>query len=401
MPRFHFCVLLLSCLLVPFMASGQWSQTSRSINDSVITGITSDAIDVYASSRSHGILRSDDFGQTWFHSDSGLASVHITCLASNLQNLFAGTEGSGVFVSGDQGQTWLPFNSGLQDTIIRVLCMIDAAIYAGTDSGGIYKYSGVGDQWTNRTIPSCAGHITDLIKSPDFIFASTTSGIFRTRNDGLTWDSCNSGLQTRMVLCLSNIGSIIFAGTQYGGIFVSQDQGSSWTAVNHGLTSYYISQLCQSDSNVFAATHGSGFFWSGDLGGTWKEANEGYYEGNINILSVIPPYIFAAMDTSGIWKRKLSDFSASSVPAFTANQSFSIFPDNLSPGHIIIQSDLDAPFTGNIELFSISGCKIFSHSCKMLQHSRNEIQLPQVSPGLYFLTLSGDHLTLTYKLSLR
>ena len=130
-------------------------------------------------------------------------------------------------------------------------------------------------------------------------------------------------------------------------------------------------------------------------------ANEGYYEGNINILSVIPPYIFAAMDTSGIWKRKLSDFSASSVPAFTANQSFSIFPDNLNPGHIIIQSDLDAPFTGNIELFSISGCKIFSHSCKMLQHSRNEIQLPQVSPGLYFLTLSGDHLTLTYKLSLR
>jgi len=387
-------------MVFPLLVAGQWTQTSCNDNDNAITGITADDIAVYAASHLHGILRSDDFGQTWFHSDSGLDSRHITSLANNLQNLYAGTEGSGVYISGDQGQTWLPFSSGLQDTIVRVLCMIDAWIFAGADSGGIYIYSGIGNQWIDRTIPACTGNVTDLIKSPDFIFAATTRGIFRTRNNGLTWDSCSTGLVTRNVLSLTNIGSVIFAGTAYGGIFVSYDQGSSWTIMNHGLTSYYISQLCQLDSIVFASTHGSGFFWSNDLGDTWIEANEGYYEGNINVLSLIPPYIFAATDTAGIWKRKLSDFSPSFIPVVTAGKSFGVYHDYLNSGQIIIQSNNDILFTGTIEIFTISGHTVFRQHIEIPAHGRIGIQFPGSPAGFYFLRLSGEHFTSSYTLSI-
>ncbi len=90
--------------------------------------------EIYASGHDIGILRSDDFGQTWQRSDSGIpsADVHAVVVDSHKpRQLYAWVSEDGLYRSKDGGKTW------------------HRAVSSGM--GGIFIYAGTADGMFKNT----------------------------------------------------------------------------------------------------------------------------------------------------------------------------------------------------------------------------------------------------------
>jgi hypothetical protein len=79
---------------------------------------------------------------------------------------------------------------------------------------------------------SLEGHqVTSVTSHPGVVLAGTTDGIFRSEDEGHTWQEASQGLQHRHIRWLvshpDNPGYTL-AGTEPAGIFISRDNGASW-----------------------------------------------------------------------------------------------------------------------------------------------------------------------------
>ncbi|MCB0284233.1 MAG: T9SS type A sorting domain-containing protein [Calditrichaeota bacterium] len=100
---------------------------------------------IYSAVPLHRILKSIDFGNTWFYSDSGIVRNNYHELIinpSNNKELFTVT-GEGVLSSTNAAEDWQVLNSGFpENTYYRTITISPSAstLYCGTDSG-LYKLS--------------------------------------------------------------------------------------------------------------------------------------------------------------------------------------------------------------------------------------------------------------------
>jgi photosystem II stability/assembly factor-like uncharacterized protein len=175
--------------------------------------------------------------QSWVELNSPFNSVVRVLHVSNSNTLFAGGD-TGFFSTTDEGVTW--------DTILTVKTM---SIYTQNDStwyvctfGGINKTTNSGESWIpfGQSLPSLL--ITDLAinRNDNSIFASTTSGLYKSIDDGVSWDV----IRTTNYISETNVESvgdtIIFIGGKIEGVpqqglYRSTDNGTSWVEQNFGL----------------------------------------------------------------------------------------------------------------------------------------------------------------------
>jgi photosystem II stability/assembly factor-like uncharacterized protein len=102
---------------------------------------------LYALTSGHGIFISDDSGQSWRPSNSGLTDLHITDLQfepTNPKHIFIGTFGGGVFHSIDGGNAWTRLGTGLDDAFVTILYISDTSgsfprILVGTADRGLFQ----------------------------------------------------------------------------------------------------------------------------------------------------------------------------------------------------------------------------------------------------------------------
>ena len=114
------------------------------------------------------------------------------------------------------------------------------------------------------------------------IFVGTGNGLFRSQDEGKTWQSLHEGLRDENIRALAlspSAPGMIYAGTSKG-IFLSEDGGDHWTdwfEESSGLSNMDIQDLVIHPENpelLFAATLG-GLFISRDEGDTWELAFKG------------------------------------------------------------------------------------------------------------------------------
>lgn len=110
------------------------------------------------------------------------------------------------------------------------------------------------------------------------LFAATFgAGIYKTDDEGKTWERCNEGLKDLMVRSLIKKGKTLFAGTRGAGVFKSENEGKSWTLANDTINSRATWSLFSHGDILLAGTDrepktGSG---SGRGGGIYVSYNEG------------------------------------------------------------------------------------------------------------------------------
>lgn len=106
---------------------------------------------------------------------------------------------------------------------------------------------------------------------------SPESGIYRTTDEGVCWETVNSGLANRRIWALDiDSGGNAYVGTYGDGVYVLPKGRDSWVEKNgRGDTrmgnGYVYGLAIDSDDNIFAGTNGSGVYKSTDEGDSWTQ----------------------------------------------------------------------------------------------------------------------------------
>jgi len=306
---------------------GSWEEANNGLTGFDVTALTINSKDeVFGGTRAVSgcgtvgavVFRSSDGAGSWRKVKNGLPGHDINALAINKRNedIFAGTR-NGVYRSTDNSASWQPDTTGLTQKYVLSLAVNSTGdIFAGTFGGGSFRLKNNSARWDSvnagltklgRVIPSLA------INSTGDVFAGTLDGVFRLKNNSDIWMKANAGLpDTSEVKALAiNSRGHIFAGIFpvpsrkiAGGIFRSMNDGVSWEAINAGLTNRDIRALAINSSGIiFAGTYGGGVFYSVDNGDRWAEANGGLT--SLRVLSLAidsQDIVFAGTAAGGVFR---------------------------------------------------------------------------------------------------
>jgi photosystem II stability/assembly factor-like uncharacterized protein len=210
---------------------------------------------LYLGTEHAGVYRSEDGGQTWQPSRSGLGGGSITSIAAQDQDLlFASISLAGPYRSTDGGDTWQPIHQGIDlgrligwgSTVVADPYRYPAFWFA--DGGSVYETTDRGDTWTEH-------------ERQDFQFTNLAAG---------------PGLDPRQANTLYATSSYEATG-EGPSVHVSHDGGQTWTRlfemdadrIDPGQFALdpreALHQYVSSDSDEL------GTYASSDGGGTWRQ----------------------------------------------------------------------------------------------------------------------------------
>ncbi len=149
------------------------------------------------------------------------------------------------------------------------------------------------------------GIVHTLVLSPVFpadgiAFATTHTGVFRSRDGGRSWELGVEGLGNLMVQSLAlspNFATdrTIFAGTADGNLYRSRDAGESWNFLpgpkgTSGLIALAVAAGPGENTTIAAGTAADGPFVSEDGGRTWNARGSGLADRAVIALALSPAF---------------------------------------------------------------------------------------------------------------
>ena len=197
----------------------------------------------------HWLCDEDDlFGEEpeYFHFLSGLDGA-----------ILAATRSRGILRTTDLGESWVPFASS-PSSIIDMTYDAEGDLIAGAPHGVLQVDAGAGSASLSSTGMTALDITALAVDSTNGVLAATDVGIFRTR-DGETWEPI--GLLGRDITSIKVApNGTIYAGTASPGtVALSTDGGATWrTRLSPPQTRYYsVTILEASDTRVLFTTSGA------------------------------------------------------------------------------------------------------------------------------------------------
>lgn len=215
------------------------------------------------------IYRSTDYGTTW---SEVLDSLWLTArLATNSSNhIFAGIVASrgdaiGIFRSLDHGQSWtnIAVGASVSDFAINSngVIFLAGVIAIAPNAQGIYRSTDNGNSWHLLLSVSGMGYPSSFaFNALNHVFW-TGDSILRSTDNGGSWTPLS--LTSPVVALAINLSGHIFAAKPVGnaiGVFRSTNNGLSWNSINTGLTNPNVWSLAINPNGyIFAGTKGGVF----------------------------------------------------------------------------------------------------------------------------------------------
>ena len=138
---------------------------------------------------------------------------------------------------------------------IRCITAIDSKVFAGTNGAGVYISNDYGTTWntSNNGLYQNAG--VPFVKKIGYNIFLGASKLYKSTNDGLSWELSSNGIPNGYSVntIIEKDGSL-FVGTVSKGIYKSYDNGLSWE--HCGLDSLSVGFLCVSNSRILASVWG-------------------------------------------------------------------------------------------------------------------------------------------------
>jgi photosystem II stability/assembly factor-like uncharacterized protein len=293
-----------------------------------------------------GVLLSQDGGASFAQSNEGFSARRVEALlvdSGNPQRLFAGVVNDkgygGAFLSDDGGARWEQISTGLDGRDLFALAESpEGAILAGTNHGIFAMESGdSGFSWISRnkilnapseaashtpqpvdppptakprrqakavhgmhptaempvaSAPEISGRVYSLDLSGDAWLASTTTGLFTSKDQGASWQGgpVMSSFDFRSVAA----HGALLAAAQQEEVVLSADAGQSWQLI--GIPAVLTRIHCvafSADGSLWLGAR-EGVYFSRDLGKTWmwvhrfplNDVDELYYDAHLGKVLV-------------------------------------------------------------------------------------------------------------------
>lgn len=316
-----------------------------------------------ASTRMNKFFRSQDGGNSWTQSSTGLTyrtsgkeRVPAVLAMSFMGNtIYAGTEQAGIFRSDDDGKSWKLVNARVargvpitpnEASMVSSLIIMEDIIIAGT-MVGIYRSVDKGMTWTQvsealvrggqlKMVHSLVnvGHVlyaaaeSEILCSADkgvswhptdfsastvlvartdgTLYTGTWDGISRSKDEGKSWEDVNTGLPKRRqfggfpdIYSLAEVGKKLYAGTDRG-VFRWEDNTNTW--VQMGLENFSVYSCAATSKSFYAGTYGGGVFRLDDGEDNWIPANTGLIASFVYSLADIDGSIYAGTYGGGVFR---------------------------------------------------------------------------------------------------
>lgn len=380
-----------------------WQRSNTNFRNSYISCLTIDGNNIYSGLLNDGVYFSHDDGENWEHIWN---SKTIPCaLLADDSILIVAPSGIyfGLYRSSDHGTNWNPTN--ISAGVFNCFTMSsDGLYYAGGSVGAISGVcsstdKGITWEWILRDYG-----IWSLASTPSgTIYVGTmVNGILRSRDKGTSW--VNVGLRFGTTRCIiSDSHGIVYASPGDGYIYRSINDGQSWDSLEFNFNSPVSSLLLLNDSIIIAGSDGAGVFLSTNQGLSWSEINFGLPDDGLTLASTSSGSIFAGTGNNGMFrttqKLLLSVKSYSSNPRrFVLENNY---PNPFNPTTRIVFALPERSFVV-VKVFDLIGreiATIVSEELSAGEYSR-QWNAANVPSGVYFCRLQAGKFTETKKLLL-
>lgn len=309
-----------------------WEQKNTGINAMEILDIAVLDQTIFAGTHFSFIHSTDDGGATWtqqldaFQSPAGDAR-NVLVVGSDI---FVGQGGGGIQRSSDRGVTWTRQNNGLDNWLVESLGATETHVFAATREE-LYSSGDRGENWT-RTGLDITSVIRTLHGDGENLYVGTYDGLFLSENQGVSSVRISDGLPDESVGVISQVGTTLFAATQFNGLHKTSNAGQSWEVANVNP----VHALAARNNAVFMSSNNGQVYVSIDTGKTWKDIAAGLPPG-IPIVSFgfTESHILVGSQSGiGLWTRPLVEILPPYITVTTP------YATRFRIGHpIIIQSD--------------------------------------------------------------
>ncbi|MCX6247825.1 MAG: T9SS type A sorting domain-containing protein [Bacteroidetes bacterium] len=212
-------------------------------------------------------------------------------------------------------------------------------VYAGTGGSGLFRSPDNGDTWESMSNGIPAWYYFSLLSIHDTIYAGSFGYVYFSANNGTAWTSLNLGLDMNdYVYALAIKGQYIYAGVRAKGVYACPVGTTSWTPSSVGLPAgSTINDLIVIGNDIYAAT-GSGVYKSTNSAASWNSLNNGIPAGvevNKFFYLTVSNLLFAGTSANVYLSSDLGQtwtISASGMPGTNNIRSFTSLNDTLYAG---------------------------------------------------------------------
>jgi photosystem II stability/assembly factor-like uncharacterized protein len=276
-----------------------------------------------------GLHKTRDAGKSWTPINEGLGAARVISIAVHPvyhSTVFTGTLGDSVYRSMTGGQKWSIINAGMKAHIAVVNGFVfdprdKNTLYAAT-TVGIFRTRNNGLLW--EEVPNTglnSIYVVSLIldhDNPDILYAGTSGAVYRSDDAGQTWKTAYTGMiedstETALALGVNALvqdpatPDVLYAATTRG-IFKSTDRTASWFLLRIGdqKGELFVSALAldpNQPETLYAGTT-QGIFGTDDGGETWNPVNQGLANTHVRalVMDANDPRILYAGTHGGIFK---------------------------------------------------------------------------------------------------
>jgi len=169
----------------------------------------------------------------------------------NEGQLYLATDYQGVYVLNRGSNRWEARNGGLPKKLdINSLAVRGDFLAIGTYHGKVFTSKDGGRHWKDPIFNFLGGSVRALHFHEGWLIAGTDNGIYRSADDGMTWQQAGDLIQVNDLA--------FFEGKLYAarrdGIVVSQDDGKTWSIA---YNEYAVSRLLLTENRLYGQVIGT------------------------------------------------------------------------------------------------------------------------------------------------
>ena len=250
-----------------------WSPVNGPYGGSTVWDLERLADGSILAATSNGVHRSVDNGFTWTSYSDGLTTFDVRDILVDASGVIrVATFGHGIFSRSVISGEWAP--AGLENTYTTSLLEPESGVFLEGANGFGYRSEDGGATWSARSLEGYSVNVQSLTTNSDYAFAATNLGIFRSADQGLTWQFSSFGLQEYDVRSIaSNEVGHRFAGAQPGqggcAVYRSRGNGSLWTCIQPDTDPLTVPVIKVAPDGTLFAGGFRHLYATGDEGGTW------------------------------------------------------------------------------------------------------------------------------------
>ncbi|MAT38244.1 MAG: hypothetical protein CL946_01430 [Ectothiorhodospiraceae bacterium] len=426
-----------------FDGGNQWHDTDEFFVRHLSTTLCYLDETLLAGTSNHGIYKSTDHGVTWQPSVTGITNAWIDDLINVDHKLIAGvgvrgTRVTGVYSSTDNGNSWYNKTAEGYFGSITSLAHVEGVIVGSAWNSRLIRSFDLGDTWEPiwgtslfSTVRSNATHF--FCSGPDRVFVSSNRGsewrhldhsnplsnigtisvlgqsifmniwhntrqyVYRSDDNGITWDSTTYGLYGHVPTVIGNTGNLIFLLSNEK-LHITSDEGTTWLEYPeiYDYTPRRIKCLFYKDGNIIAGTE-VGIYRATLDNKQWVDISDGIGHTYTTCFVSNEDSLFVGTLYKGVWSRSFNEFIVVDTEEPTPPPTFHLaqnYPNPICAGAgATIDFSLPKPEHVTLKVYSILGREIATVFQGEKHAGTHSASLPtsSLSSGMYIYRLAaGD-----------